>query len=592
MADLAPLTVGTAGHIDHGKTALVEALTGTNTDRLDEERRRGISIELGFAQLPLPDGRQLSIVDVPGHERFLRTMVAGASGIDLYLLVVAADDGVMPQTREHLAVLRALGIDHGVLALSKSDLGDARRADEVAAELRALAPNARPVITSATHGRGLTELRTALAAAASEASRARVPADPAWQEPATVHIDRVFSLKGVGTVVTGTLRGSAVSRGQTVCLLPQRRQTRVRSIQVHNRAVERAEPRQRIALNLAGVHRTEVRRGDVVAALDAGRDDLRASHRADVELMLEPEAASLDGDRVQVHHGTRESPGRVVHLDPASRFAQIRIESPIIARPGDRVVLRSIARPDTLGGAEIVDPHPRRHGPGSRGTELELIADGRPADLIAAGLATGARIPADPDRWGGVPVIGSALHRHSQRDWRNGLEELMVDGSVVERDGYVVAPRRGEAESLEKAPEAQLSVDDHEALAILEADGSKPRSQLAIADDLGRAVSEVEASVKRLCGAGLAVRLGRAVVYEADEYRRLRERLLTLIRDRGGSISLGEARTELSTSRKYAQAWLEHLDGSGATVRHGDRHHLRSHMGRQGSGGPAGLQSQ
>ncbi|HEY8581746.1 MAG TPA: selenocysteine-specific translation elongation factor, partial [Capillimicrobium sp.] len=243
----APLTLGTGGHVDHGKTALVRALTGTDTDRLAEERERGISIVLGYAALDLPSGRRLSVIDVPGHERFVRTMVAGATGVDLFLLVVAADDGVMPQTREHWTVLRALGVAAGVVAVTKADLADPARAAAEARELVGEGPAL--VACSARTGAGLDELRGALdAVTAAQPSRATSASDA---EP-VLHVDRAFTVKGAGTVLTGTLWAGALAVGDRVRLLPEGRRARVRGLQVHEEPTDRAEAGQRVAVNVAG----------------------------------------------------------------------------------------------------------------------------------------------------------------------------------------------------------------------------------------------------------------------------------------------------------------------------------------------------
>src|SRR5262249_31777001 len=256
-----PLTLGTAGHIDHGKTALINAVTGKNTDRLPEERSRGISIELGYAPLELPSGRSLSVVDVPGHERFVRTMVAGASGIDMFLLCVAADDGVMPQTREHLTVLRQLGVDAGVVAITKSDIGEPDLAVE---EVGDLLPGVEIVKVSALKGTGTGELLAALdRAAASVTGRAD------QNGPPRLHLDRSFTLRGIGTVVTGTLWSGSIGHGDSVRVLPRGLSARVRSVQVHDQPVERAAAGQRVALNLVGVGWRELGRGDLVTSADA-----------------------------------------------------------------------------------------------------------------------------------------------------------------------------------------------------------------------------------------------------------------------------------------------------------------------------------
>src|SRR5919109_2553585 len=252
------LTVGTAGHIDHGKTWLVRALTGKDTDRLPEERRRGISIDLGYAPLELADGRRLSLVDVPGHERFVRNMVAGATGIDLFLLVVDAGEGARPQTHEHLAIVRLLGIEHGVVAVTKADAVDAETLELALEEARELVPDAPVVATSATTGRGLDELRSALADVARGVEH-RQPL-----QATRLFVDRAFTLRGIGTVVTGTLWSGTIGEGDALRVEPAGLDVRVRSVQVHDRPVERAEPGQRVAVALPGVERRQLARGDVL----------------------------------------------------------------------------------------------------------------------------------------------------------------------------------------------------------------------------------------------------------------------------------------------------------------------------------------
>jgi selenocysteine-specific elongation factor len=341
-----PLTVGTAGHIDHGKTALVRALTGRDTDRLPEERERGLSIDLGFAQLDVGGGRLLSLVDVPGHERFVRTMVAGATGVDLFLLVVAADDGVMPQTSEHVAVLSALGVQDGVVAVTKSDVLDPEPAT---AEVRALVDEAVPIVAcSARTGAGVEDVRAALARVAARIGGR----GGAGGEPPVLHVDRSFTVRGAGTVVTGTLWQGSVGAGDRVRLLPAGERVRVRGVQVHDATVERAGAGQRVAINLVGVGVDEVGRGDVIAGEDA---DLRPAWILDASLDLggaEPPA------RAQIHHGTRETPARIVARGEG-RW-QMRCERPLIASEGDRFVVRSISPPGTLGGGRVLDPRARR----------------------------------------------------------------------------------------------------------------------------------------------------------------------------------------------------------------------------------------
>jgi len=429
-----PLTVGTAGHIDHGKTTLVRALTGRDTDRLAEERRRGMSIELGFAALDLGE-RRLSLVDVPGHERFVRTMIAGASGIDMFLLVVAADDGPMPQTLEHLAVLRALGVERGVIALSKTDLADAETARLAAEECARLVPGAPLVAVSALDGAGLPELRRALAETAAAVEADRPEGGEADRGEPVLHIDRAFTIAGHGTVVTGTLWSGRLERGRRVRLLPGGEQARIRSIEVHDRALEVAEARQRVALNLAGVDRGQVRRGDAVVGPEAG---VSVTYRLDVELTSGAEAI-LAEPRVQVHLGTRDSPARPVGLGGAA--VQLRLESPLLARPGDRLVVRRIAPPDTLGGGLVREASPPRHGPGWRPAPPEQrSATAAPAPTPAPGplarrvlaelRADGAR-PRTPAR------LAEDLGVH-RREVERAFSELAAAGEAVRAKADVV----------------------------------------------------------------------------------------------------------------------------------------------------------
>jgi selenocysteine-specific elongation factor len=372
-----PLTLGTAGHVDHGKTALVIALTGVDTDRLPEEHERGISIELGYAPLGLPSGRRLSVVDVPGHERFVRTMVAGATGIDLFLMAIAADDGVMPQTREHAAVLAALGVTTGVVAITKSDLADPASA---LAQARELFPDAETIAVSATRGSGLDALTAALdRAAATRASRADN------NGPTRLHIDRVFTIKGAGTVVTGTLWSGTIARGDELIVLPHDHRARVKGVQVHDQRTAEAQSGQRVAVNLTGLSRARIDRGDVLASPDA---ELAPTYRIDATLSF-PGTEPDHGDRVQVHHGTRESPARLAWL--GGSFWQLRLEQPLIPAYGDRVVIRQIAPPDTIGGGVILDPRAAKHGPSRRllGDLNQLLAGPRAqAPVAAAPVAT------------------------------------------------------------------------------------------------------------------------------------------------------------------------------------------------------------
>jgi selenocysteine-specific elongation factor len=506
-------TLGTAGHIDHGKTALIGALTGKNTDRLPEERSRGISIELGYAPLALPSGRQLSVVDVPGHERFVRTMVAGASGIDLFLLCVAADDGVMPQTREHLAVLHGLGVDIGVVAITKSDVGEPELAAQEVAELL---PGVAIVRVSAHERTGLNELLAALERAAGRvASRESNDGEP------RLHLDRSFTLRGIGTVVTGTLWSGSIGQGDNVRVLPRGLDARVRSVQVHDQPVERAGAGQRVALNLVGVGWRDLGRGDVVSSRDA---ELRPTYLLDVAVTLEPGARPLRrGARVHVHHGTREAPARVSPLEGeelvagATAFAQLRLEAPLVPVADDRVILRQLAPPDTIGGGVVIDAHPRKHGPSEEVVErLRALERGEEPPAAA---------PEEP------------------------------------------------AESQEPEPppldEAALRIG-----ALLRADGRRPRTDNELAEETGLSSAELGERLRRLVGAGQAVRVARNLHFHPEPLAELEARVIALCQ-RDGSATIASVRDALDTSRKYAQALLEHLDSEKITRRVGDEHVLR-----------------
>jgi selenocysteine-specific elongation factor len=430
-----PLTIGTAGHVDHGKTALVAALTGRDTDRLAEEKRRGISIELGFAELDL-GGRHLSLVDVPGHERFVRTMIAGATGIDLFLLVVAADDGVMPQTREHLAVLRALGVEDGLVALSRCDIAEPETRRLAAEDCSALLPGASPIEISARTGEGLDalrrELRSLADSAASRPPRARD------SEP-LLHVDRAFTVDGAGTVVTGTLWSGRLERGQEVVLLPGGRSARVRSLEVHERRLEAVEAGQRVAVNLRGIARGEVGPGDAVTVAGSSAGP---TYRLDAE--LESGAAEIVGERrVQVHLGTREAPARVADLGEGR--VQLRLERPLIARRGDRLVVRRIAPPDTLGGGTVVHPSPRRHGPGSspEPEPAQPRRSARPAKTAAVPGALARRLLAELRRDGLRPRPPGELALATgsgRREVERALAELVAAGEAVRLKPDVLYP--------------------------------------------------------------------------------------------------------------------------------------------------------
>jgi len=380
------VVLGTAGHIDHGKTALVKALTGVDTDRLKEEKERGISIELGFARLDLPSGLSVGIVDVPGHERFVRTMLAGVAGIDLVLLVVAADEGVMPQTREHVDIVNLLGSHAGLVALTKADLVGPEELDlareDVEEYLRGTALEGVPIVAVSSVTRaGLPELIERLEALVAGVEERRATG------PARLPIDRAFTLAGHGTVVTGTLWSGSIGVGDAMVLYPSGRETRVRSVHVHGEPVERAEAGQRTAVGIHGIAKDSVERGDTLGTPRA----LHVTHMVDARLGLVRSARPVENRaRVHFHLATAEVLARVVLLDREvlapgeDALVQLRLESPVVAEAGDRFVVRSYSPVTTIGGGRVIAATPGRHGR-MRDDVLEALSvleEGSPEDVL------------------------------------------------------------------------------------------------------------------------------------------------------------------------------------------------------------------
>ncbi len=432
------ILVGTAGHIDHGKSALVKALTGTDPDRLPEEKERGITIELGFAHAAW-DGIVFSFVDVPGHERFVRTMVAGAQGVDLVLFTVASDDSVMPQTREHLAILSLLDVPAGVVARTKSDLVDAETGAVVEEEIRDLVAGtflerAPLVPVSAVTGAGIPELKAALTEAARRRTR-----EGREGRLTRLFLDRAFTMKGFGPVVTGTLDGGRIAVEDRLTLLPEGLEVRVRRVEVHGEERREAFAGERTSLNLAGVERADLRRGQVLVPKDALLPS--AVLTAEVTLLREAGAPLPDGARLRVHHGTAEA-GAVLHLLPeagtdgakemapgATRFAQLLLAAPLPAKPGDRLILRRPSPVETLGGGRVLDagrPRVRRKDFGSpRLAELlDTLASRDPArlsDLFLREAGAAALTPLALGRRLGVPEAAA----------RSRLEALVAQGAAL-----------------------------------------------------------------------------------------------------------------------------------------------------------------
>jgi selenocysteine-specific elongation factor len=544
-----PLTVGTAGHIDHGKTWLVRALTGKDTDRLPEERQRGISIDLGYAPLELPDGRRLSLVDVPGHERFVRNMVAGATGIDLYLLVIDAAEGARPQTHEHLAILRLLGIEQGVVAVTKADSVDAETLDLALAEARELVPGAEVVPVSAKTGVGLDELLAALGRAADAAGHA--PGGGATR----LYVDRVFTLRGIGTVVTGTLWSGTIGEGDGLRVEPRGLDARVRSVQVHDRAVARAEAGQRVAVALPGVERARITRGDALVAPGA----YPITYRLDIALEELDEVPAA----VTVHLGTADVPARVAR---SGRYAQLRLERPVVAARGDRVVLRTAS---TVGGGVVLDPLPPRRLDPQRLERIErgetgatVYAPVRAETLGHLGEIDGVERAGD---WVFSPVWLDELREETRAKFAAAdPRDPGVDPPVAPWAAVIVPllglERRGSRLYLPGATAHVEGAD--ELLAELESAAPVP---LKVGDAQLARVLEQQ---------GLLVRLGGGEAVSAAAYERARA---TLVEEctAAGQITLARFRDLLGVGRRAAQLLLERFDADGVTRRVGDERVLR-----------------
>ncbi|HMU60587.1 MAG TPA: selenocysteine-specific translation elongation factor [Gemmatimonadales bacterium] len=610
------MIIGTAGHIDHGKSALVEALTGQRMDRLREERARGITIDLNFAPLRLADGEVAGVVDVPGHEDFVRTMVAGAAGMDLVLLVIAADEGIMPQTREHLAIVEALGVPRGIPVLAKSDLADAEWLALVEDEVRALLAGSsvafEPALAvSARTGAGLEELRAALV---RERGRVR-PRDAS--APFRMPIDRAFSVAGAGTVVTGSVWSGSAAVGDHLRLLPSNLSARVRTIENHGEPCQRALPGNRAALGLASVERDAIRRGDVL--VDAGLP-WEPSSVLDVQLHLHKDASRplTSRTRVHLHLGTSEVVARVLPRAPippgASGLARLRCETAVVARGGDRFVLRSYSPVSTIGGGVVLDPQPpsrrvqwpeglasavsterlmallQRHPPGVTSASLSLRSglpvatitsllgrDSRARELETGwaltellteaegrGLEVLTRYHADHPSLPGMPAetLRRAIHR-APSVAKAALAALAASGAVLSDGGTIrlsgfearIAGGQGAVESvLAEVREAGLTAPTVGDLQL-----KLGAVDVAGALRLGAAEGRVEAVTLDWYLAGEALEEFRAVLASAGS---------------DGAITVSAMRERTGLSRKYLIPLLEWADRRGITRRVGEARRL------------------
>jgi len=633
-----PHIIGTAGHIDHGKTALIRALTGQETDRLKEERERGISIDLGFAYMDLASGERVGIVDVPGHERFIRNMLAGAHGIDLVLLVVAADDGVMPQTEEHLDILHLLGAAHGVVAITKADLVDAARLRAVREEVEILLDGttlegAPIVAVSSTTGSGLDELRRTLETALHGYRRTEASG------PFRMPVDRAFVMHGHGVVVTGTAIAGTVRVGDAVRLHPGGHDARVRSVQVHGGEVDAAGYGQRVALNLAGVERAGVARGHVVC--DPSLD--RTTDRCDVWMEIRPAAGQpvKSHDSVHVHVGTAETMGKLVLLDGgdvlaprAAGLGQLVLRDRVHALRGDRFILRNASAQRTIGGGVVVHPFAWRHARSEAAVPERLRALHRaatPGAVVSAllalepafavgldDLAQASALPlaavlealkADPtvrllpdaakpaacttaEKWERLraAAIETLAAAHRREPLSPGLEmeslrsQLAPDlpaklfRAVV--DALVAAGALAREDSVLRLPTHKVALrqDERElgarAEALIAAGGYTPPDLKQLESQLGVTRQRLQSVLQQLEREGRVARIGGDLYFARDPLDRARA-LLRGHAEAHGEISAATFRDLLGASRKFSISLLDYFDRTGFTLRVGDIRKLR-----------------
>ncbi|NQV06467.1 selenocysteine-specific translation elongation factor [bacterium] len=593
--------VGTAGHVDHGKSTLVLALTGRDPDRWDEEKRRGLTIDLGFAWTALDDGTDLGFVDVPGHERFIKNMLAGVEAIDVALFVVAADEGWMPQSEEHLQVLDLLGIDRGVIALTRADLVDADLLELAELEVRdrvegTVLQDAPIIPTAAPEGRGIAEIRAAL-------SEALTLADPAHSGRPRMWIDRAFTIGGAGTVVTGTLLGGPVSVGDTLSLWPGDERVRVRSLQSHEREVTTARPGGRTAMNLAGVERSEVARGSMLGESGAWAPTTR--FLADLRTVRNLAEPLRDRGAFHLHAGTGSWPARIRLIESreldGSGAAVIEVDEPIPLSMGDRIVMREVGRRAVVAGGMVLDPSPPRRrprvaatletlrgggaSPGDRATallnahgsgSLRLLAShsggGIPDPAVTAGdrafspfeaerlVAVGAgtlaefhqRTPLRPGM--PAPALAATLgidlpSLHALAAHASGT--ITIEGAVARLSGF-------SADLTSEATEALSRVKG-----VLADSGNSPpkRSELEADDEILHAL----------------VRRGELVEVPPDHLYlpETLDQIVATVRAMDDGFTVANLRDALGVTRRHAVPLVEWLDTTGVTVRTGDTRRAR-----------------
>jgi len=628
------IVVGTAGHIDHGKTTLIKGLTGIETDRLKEEKKRGITIELGFAYFDLPSGKRVGIVDVPGHEKFIKNMLAGVSGIDIVLFVIAADEGVMPQTQEHLDILSILDVDKGIVVLTKVDLVDEEWLEMVKIEIQeklegSFLEGAPFMEVSAVSGLGLEELKQLIDSMTEEVVEKKEEA------PLRLPIDRVFSVSGFGTVITGTVFEGTVRIGDTVEIFPTGKLVKVRNIQVHSVDKEEAYAGQRVALNLAGIKKDEISRGDIIGQ----EESLKSAMMIDVKLELLKSSNREIGNwtRLRLYHGTREILCRVVLLDKdvlvpgESGYAQLRLEEEIACKYGDKFVVRFYSPLETIGGGRILDSNAMKHKRFKTNVieDLESKSAGRKEDIVEAiiekhedqlingkylvqhigigeeeletvlsNLIEDKLIERLKD---GSLIHSSILYKkqkeitvflegyHKQYPFREGvLKEEIRNKHFSEIKMKVVNELLGILSSKEVLEVNGNYVKKHGFLIEYNERASKFKngllkslldekfmpSLLKELEDTYRSEKYFKDIFNNLVVNGEIVRISDTIYLHKDNYEKAKQMIKTFLSD-NSQMSLAEVRDLLETSRKYIVPIMEHFDTIGLTKRDGEARVLK-----------------
>ncbi len=620
------IIIGTAGHVDHGKTALIKALTGIETDRIKEEKKRGITIELGFAYLDLPDGEKAGIIDVPGHEKFVKNMLAGAGGIDLALLVVAADEGFMPQTREHLGILSLLNISEGIIVVTKKDMVDEDWLEIVCDEIRqevqgTFLENAQIIPVSSYTGEGIEQLRQAIFTMIDQKTQIKN-----LDVPFRIPVDRIFSVEGFGTVITGTLIEGTMKVGDPVTVYPSRIESRIRNLQVHSQDVQEAYAGQRVAVNLAGLKKTDLNKGDVIAVPDS----MHTTMMIDIHLTVlkDCDREIRNATRLHLYHGARDILCKIVLLDRdsvgagESCYAQLRLEEEIAVKTGDRFVLRFYSPVETIGGGVILDSNPFKHKRNDAAVleSLKLKEGGSDREKISAALRDySARfetldflqiqtgIPKEQfdqqinklikDKVAfrvsdNVVIHTDYLNRlkdsavkllesyHKENPLREGMKKDEFRNKLIKYEDISVVDKITDSLVNRKVLkyvnncvaladfEVQQDNNQQEIENAFLQGGFSPESPDQIAARFPK-VKNFKQVLESLVNTGKLVRVEEKILLHADYYNKA----LTLAKehvDQNGQITLAEMRDLMGASRKFAVAVLEYWDKRGITKKVGD----------------------